>query len=73
MALKEDCAFLFSDILDWGRMAEHTFAISIYGAIVAALGQRSESLQKNVISGAPAVEKDERPATKERMWFLLWS
>lgn len=26
-----------------------------------------------VISGALAVEKDERPATKERMWFLLWS
>lgn len=26
-----------------------------------------------VISGAPVVEKDERPATKERMWFLLWS
>lgn len=26
-----------------------------------------------VISGARAAEKDERPATKERMWFLLWS
>lgn len=26
-----------------------------------------------VISGALVVEKDERLATKERMWFLLWS
>lgn len=33
----------------------------------------SATQYSQVISGAQAVKKDERPTTKERMWFLLWS